>query len=167
MGIAPDIHKSKLDAVCPDRPVFLWDAAHHNAWVNSKALEVAGVMADTADPNGGEYLRDEDGHPTGLLLEEAANIVFGFAPKHSAEDYQAAVRWLANMLNSYGVTSIKEAAVNRPMMEAYKAVDDAGDLNLRVGCHFLWITPFVYDPADLEPLLNDRHQFASERIAAV
>jgi len=72
--------------------------------------------------------------------------------------------WLADMLNRLGVTSIKEAAVNRPMMRAYKAVNDAGKLNLRVGCHFLWITPFVYDAADLESLLNDRHQYAGERV---
>ena len=164
MGIAAEIHKSKLDEVCPDRPVFLWDAAHHNAWVNSKALEIAEVTDGTEDPDGGEYGRDGDGQPTGLLLEEAANHVFGFVPKHSDEEYRSAIKWLAGMLNSLGVTSIKEAAVNRPMMEAYKAVDDAGELNLRVGCHFLWVTPFVYDPADLEPLLHDRHQYASNRI---
>lgn len=164
LGAAPDLHRSALDAVCPERPVFLWDAAHHNAWVNSRALALGGISADTPDPAGGEIVRDANGEPTGLLLEEAATQLSALIPQRSTQEYTAAIQWLAKTLNRLGITSIKEAAVNRPMMTAYKALDTAGALNLRVGCHFLHITPFAYDPADLEPLLNDRHQYAGERV---
>ena len=164
MGIVADIDKAKLDAVCADRPIFLWDAAHHNAWVNSKALALAGIDATTPDPTGGEIVRSPSGDATGLLLETAANLVWQSVPERTEAEHETAIIWLADMLNSLGVTSIKEAAVNRPIMRAYNAVNDAGKLNLRVGCHFLWETPFVYDAADMEPLLNDRHQYAGDRV---
>ena len=164
MHLAPQIDRRLLDAVCANRPVFLWDAAHHNGWANSMALELAGVDKDMPDPAGGDIVRDADGNATGLLIETATSIVANVIPERTDAEYEEAVIWLAAMLNRLGVTSIKEAAVNRPMMRAYKAVNDAGKLNLRVGCHFLWITPFVYDSADLEPLLNDRHLYAGDRV---
>lgn len=165
MNIVSHIHKSLLDAVVADRPVFLWDASHHNAWVNSKALELGGIDASTPNPNGGEIVRDTEGEPTGLLLENAATELHKIVPDHPHDLYQEALRWLAQMLNQLGVTSIKEAAVHRRMMEAYKALDDDNALNLRVGTHFLWLTPFIYDPTDLEALLADRHQFAGKRVS--
>ncbi len=164
MNIIHDIDKSKLDGVCADRPVFLWDAAHHNGWCNSRMLELAGINPSTPNPPGGEIVRNEAGEATGVLLETAANQVAAFIPDRTPDEYQQAITWLGKTLNSYGVTSIKEAAVNRSMAQAYKKADQNGTLNLRTGLHFLWITPFVYDAADLEPLVNERHIFAGERV---
>ncbi len=164
MGIINDLNKDKLDAVCADRPVFLWDAAHHNGWCNSRMLELAGITPSTPNPAGGEIVRDSSGNATGVLLETAASQVAAFIPDRTPEEYQQGITWLGKTLNSYGVTSIKEAAVNRSMAQAYKTADQNGTLNLRTGLHFLWITPFVYDAADLEPLLNERQSFAGERV---
>ena len=164
VAISADIAKEKLDAVCPDRPVFLWDASFHNGCCNSKMLELAGITAETADPAGGTIVRDDNGEATGLLLEEAATSVAAVIPDRSPEEYQAAVQWLANTLHALGVTSIKEAAVNRPMAQAYKTAEENGVLDLRVGLHFLWETPFIYDPADMEPLYRERHRFAGQRV---
>ncbi|MFK7802663.1 MAG: amidohydrolase [Anaerolineae bacterium] len=164
MEIKNEIDKGKLDAVCDDRPIFLWDAAHHNGWCNSKMLTVAGITQSTPDPAGGEIVRDPNGEPTGLLLETAAYQVAQSIPDRTPEEYQQGIKWLGEMLHSYGVTSIKEAAVNRSMAKAYKAADDLGMLQLRVGLHFLWITPFVYDPADLELLVMDRHRYAGDLV---
>ncbi|MEM7111317.1 MAG: amidohydrolase [Chloroflexota bacterium] len=165
MNLAPHVHKSLIDAVVPNRPVFLWDASHHNAWVNSKALALGNIDANTPNPDGGEIVRDAAGEPTGLLLENAATNLCKIVPDLPILHYQEALRWLAKMLHPYGITSIKEAAVNRRIMEAYKALDDANDLALRVGTHFLWLTPFIYDADDLEQLLADRHQFVGQRVS--
>ena len=62
---------SDLDAVVPDRPVFLPNRDHHGAWVNSRALEIAGIDRETPDPPDGRIERDADGHPTGTLHEGA------------------------------------------------------------------------------------------------
>jgi len=158
MSIADDIHKSILDEVCPERPVFLWDAAHHNAWLNSAALSTVSLTHDT------EIVRDISGEPTGLLLENAATEAWRAVPDRSPAEYEQAILWLAETLNALGVTAIKEAAVDRSIARAYKALNDAGKLNLRVGCHFLWLTSFMYDAGDMELLLKQRHQFAGERV---
>ncbi len=159
MNIAPEIHKSVLDAACPDRPVFLWDASHHNGWLNSAALALSDL-----DPTNEDVVRDANGAPTGLLLEGAATEAWRSVPDRSPADYQAAVTWLAQTLNQLGVTSIKEPAVDRAIAQAYKSLNDAGALNLRTGLHFLWETPFIYDADDMQPLVNDRQQYAGERV---
>ena len=64
-----------LDAVVPDRPVFLVNRDHHGAWVNSLALRLAGIDADTPDPADGRIERDADGTPTGALHEGAMSLV--------------------------------------------------------------------------------------------
>ncbi len=64
--------KEDLDAIVPDRPVFLLNTDVHGAWVNSKALEAAGITASTPDPWDGYFVRDPDGSPTGTLQEGAA-----------------------------------------------------------------------------------------------
>ncbi len=60
-----------LDAVVPDRPVFLPNRDHHGAWVNSRALELAGIDEHTPDPPDGRIERDADGRPSGTLHEGA------------------------------------------------------------------------------------------------
>ncbi len=72
-GGTPD--RSFLDALVPDRPVFLPNRDHHGAWVNTRALEIAGIDARTPDPVDGRIERDADGVPTGMLQEGAMELV--------------------------------------------------------------------------------------------
>ncbi|HYF73089.1 MAG TPA: amidohydrolase family protein, partial [Nocardioides sp.] len=67
-----------LDSVVPDRPVFLPNRDHHGAWVNSRALEIAGIDEHTADPPDGRIERDADGRPSGTLHEGATSLVSRF-----------------------------------------------------------------------------------------
>lgn len=67
----PNPHKSMLDRVAPDNPVFLYQYSGHAAWVNSKKLEELGIDRDTPDPKGGQIVRDENGEPTGILRDTA------------------------------------------------------------------------------------------------
>ncbi len=71
-GVDQGPRKEDLDAIVPDRPVFLLNNDVHGAWVNSRALELAGITADSPDPWDGYAVRDADGSPTGCLQEGAA-----------------------------------------------------------------------------------------------
>ena len=81
-----------LDAVVPDRPAIVTNASGHMSVVNSRALALAGVGRDTADPQGGQIVRDEHGEPTGLLLETAQGLVTRHIPEPTAAELQEAVR---------------------------------------------------------------------------
>ena len=72
--------REDLDRIVPDRPAFLTNRDGHSAWVNSRALELAGITADTADPNDGRIERDPDGTPTGTLHEGAMDLVARLLP---------------------------------------------------------------------------------------
>jgi hypothetical protein len=76
-----------LDTVVPDRPAFLPNRDHHGAWVNSRALELAGIDQRTPDPADGRIERDADGNPTGTLHEGAMALVSRLAPGISAAEY--------------------------------------------------------------------------------
>src|SRR6188472_713054 len=93
-----------LDAVVPERPVFLPNRDHHGAWVNSRALEIAGLDVSTPDPPDGRIERDADGRPSGTLHEGATALVEG-----------------QRFLHSLGVTSWQDAIVG-----AYSDRDDPG-----------------------------------------
>ena len=100
-----------LDAVAPDRPVFLINRDHHDAWANSVALRIAGVGRDTADPVGGRVARDADGEPSGALHEEAANLVGRHTPRLTEDDYLDALLEGQRYLHSFGVTGWQDAIV--------------------------------------------------------
>ena len=81
-----------LDEVAPDRPVFLPNRDGHGAWVNSKALQLAGITRDTLDPADGRIERDADGNPVGMLQEGAQNLVSRLLPELTEEDRDEALR---------------------------------------------------------------------------
>jgi len=108
-----------LDAVVPDRPVYLPNRDHHGAWVNSRALELAGVDRHTPDPADGRIERDADGNPTGTLHEGATSLVSRLLPRATGDDYYAALLAGQSYLHSLGVTSWQDAIVG-----AYSGMDD-------------------------------------------
>lgn len=108
-GGAPS--RALLDAIVSDRPVFLLNRDHHDAWANSLALRVAGVDRDTPDPVGGRIAREPGGEPAGALHEEAANLVGRHAPRLSEDDYLHALLEGQRYLHSFGVTGWQDAIV--------------------------------------------------------
>ncbi|GLB65776.1 amidohydrolase [Arthrobacter mangrovi] len=98
-----------LDAIVSDRPVYLINADHHSAWVNSRALELAGVDAATPDPEDGWVERETDGHPAGTLHEGAMDLVNRFLPPLTDEDLEAGLLEAQRYLHSVGVTGWQEA----------------------------------------------------------
>ena len=103
-----------LDAVVPDRPVFLPNRDHHGAWVNTRALEIAGIDAHTPDPPDGRIERDADGRPTGTLHEGAMHARRpARCPRTTGDEYYAALLAGQAYLHSLGVTGWQDAIVGR------------------------------------------------------
>ncbi|MEX2274042.1 MAG: amidohydrolase [Actinomycetota bacterium] len=121
-----------LDRVVPDRPVYLVNSDLHGAWVNSRALELAGIDRATFDPPGGRIERDPDGSPTGTLHEWARDLVAQLLPPTSQETWRAAILASQRHLLSLGVTAWQDAWVEPDPLDAYRALAASGELRAHV-----------------------------------
>lgn len=100
-----------LDAVSSDHPIFIRHVSGHLAYLNSMALEQAGIQAATPDPEGGTIHRDDQGEPSGLLLENAAFSVHPHLPKVSRLELKARLLQKIAEFNALGLTSTHDAAL--------------------------------------------------------
>lgn len=122
----------RLDEAAGGRPVMLRDDSHHNRFVSTRALELAGIGADTPNPLNGEIVRDAaSGEATGLLLEAASSLV-EMAVARALEatphlDVEAAAHAVRRM-NACGVVGAQEALSTRAVLRAVKALEDEGRL---------------------------------------
>ena len=130
--------KSDLDAIVPDRPVLLTNRDGHGAWVNSKALDLAGISRETGDPRDGRIERDETGEPSGTLQEGAMGLVERLVPETSSEEWQRAIKLAQAYLHTLGITAIQDAMVVPETLDAYRALADRGELTARVEGNLLW-----------------------------
>ena len=136
-----DFDANWLDEVVSDRPVVLHAVDHHTIWVNSKALEIAGIDSNTKNPDGGTIARRNDGSPKGTLREPIAfDLILKHAPADSVESDLRAIKYACNELTSSGVTTATECWVEPPMAEAYIAAAKSGALTLDMHLAFL-VTP--------------------------
>src|SRR5690606_15817196 len=119
--------KEDLDAIVPDRPVFLFNRDVHGAWVNSAALEIGGITKDTPAPVDGRIERDpQTGEPTGTLHEGAAYTFFErFVPPLSREQWEAAILNAQEHLHSLGITGWQDAWVTPETLAAYRSLDSS------------------------------------------
>jgi predicted amidohydrolase YtcJ len=131
-------HRSLLDRVVPDRPVFLTSRDGHCAWVNSRALELAGITAQTPEPTTGRIERDPDGTPCGTLQEGAKAVVERLLPADDAGASEQAILESQAYLHSLGITAWQEAAVDETQQAAFEAVAGRGDLTARVVGALQW-----------------------------
>ncbi|MEP7018118.1 MAG: amidohydrolase [Actinomycetota bacterium] len=132
--------REDLDAVVPDRPVFLMNRDSHGAWVNSKALEIAGISRDTPDPSDGRIERDpHSGEPTGTLHEGAAyGYQDRYLPPPSRADWESAILEAQSHLHSLGITGWQDAWVTPATLEAYRSLALSGRLTARVVGALWW-----------------------------
>jgi predicted amidohydrolase YtcJ len=137
-------HKSLLDAIVPDRPVFLVAADGHNGWANSKALENAGITAETQDPPKGRIERDEAGNPTGTLREAAQGLIAPILPTLALEDVVNNLEAGMAYQLGHGITATIDAAIMADVNEAaYLSVASRADLPHRVRVSLLAADEFV------------------------
>lgn len=166
-SVQAQLHRKQLDEIDSERPILLYDFSHHNAWVNSKALELAGIDAETPNPKGGLILRDENGEPTGVLLEGATQLVAKHITFHEKYNHVESATFIMNKLNRYGITSIKDALADKTVLETYRTLDQENSLNMRIAAYLPWKTSALgaeMTEDEQVSLIENRHQYESELI---
>lgn len=128
--------KETLDRYFPDRPVVLLNAEAHGAWVNSKALEIAGVTKDTPDPFGGEIARGDDGEATGFLYESAVALVGAYSFDLSPAQERKFLKAYMDAAAPLGITSLVDVqpyfGANLGKLETYRKMEEDGELTVRI-----------------------------------
>jgi predicted amidohydrolase YtcJ len=123
---------ASLSAVSPDNPVILTHASGHASYANGKAMELAGIDASTADPRGGEIVRDASGNPIGAFRETASGLL-GAARRGAASADPARVAILAQEeAFSKGITSFQDAGSGFGSVDLWKGLVDDGSLKIRL-----------------------------------
>lgn len=139
--------KASLDAVAPDHPVVLWSKDGHLLWVNSLALQRAGITAQTPNPPNGAILRDGSGEPTGILQEEdATRLVYRVIEEPDPQLTRALVERALVELQKSGITSIHDIE-GMDALQLFQQLRSEGVLGVRV-------TMFL--PRKLLPILRER-----------
>ena len=124
--------RSSLDRVSPAVPVFLTRVDGHAVWVNSRALEIAGIDRRTPDPPGGKILRDRDGTPTGVFIDNAVDAVQSVIPPPSVEERTEAVRRAVRACLACGLTEVHDMGVDSTGVAIYRSLIAAGEFPFRV-----------------------------------
>jgi len=154
-----------LSAVSPDNPVFLNHASGHAALANALAMELAGINADTADPEGGEIVRDVNGQPTGFLRQAAQFPVRkqmrrwfeGLGEEARQSRFERAVALAAHEALRHGVTGFHDQGQRFDAIDRLIALDEAGGLPLR-----LYVAVIGESNADLDRRLPDYRRLPSD-----
>lgn len=125
-------HRRQLDAVIPDRPAWLRCYDGHTGWANSAALRAAGIDRHTVGPATGVVVRDESGEPTGVLKEDAQDLVEAVVPTPSEADDRRAVAEAIAGLHRDGITAAQDAMGDLDNLRFFARMADEGGLPLRV-----------------------------------
>jgi len=157
-------HRTVLDALAPDRPAFLTNRDGHGAWVNSRALQMAGIRRDTPDPPDGRIERDVDGEPAGMLHEGAMDLVERLIPPVSADQMQRALLIAQDHLHSLGITAWQDAIVEADTLAAYRALAGDGRLTARVVAALWWERDRGQE--QVEDLIQRRASVTEDRLRA-
>ncbi|MFI5807284.1 amidohydrolase [Streptomyces sp. NPDC051561] len=132
-----------LDALVPDRPVYLVNRDHHGGWANSRALELCSVRRETSDPADGRIERDADGEPTGMLQEGAMGLVARYVPEVTDDQLLDGLLRAQALLHSHGITAWQDALLGdhagmADPARAYRAAARDGLLTARVVGSLWW-----------------------------
>ena len=159
--------RDMLDVMVMDRPVFITAYDGHSAWVNSRALELAGITSETLDPPNGRIERDPDGEPTGVLVEDAVTLLNRVLPQPTDGQLTAALLAAQRHLHALGVTAWHDAGANPEWLPVYGAAAREGHLASRVTVAQQWRPwgrPSEEDP--LPRLEAARAAITSDRLRA-
>ena len=149
--------KDIIDDVVSNRPVAIMEQTSHSVWCNSKALQMMGIDATTANPEGGIIMRDTNGEATGVLVDNAGNMLLQLAlaptPTREQNDYLGLTELGLPELAKYGITSVCDARTywKRNHHTIWKRVEDEGKLTVRANLG-LWAYPSEDDASQLAML---------------
>ena len=153
-----------LDAVVPDRPVILERVDGHASVVNSVALKAAAITAATANPTGGEIIRDDRGNATGLLIDSAAQLVASKVPPPSPEQRAAALAKAQQALLASGLTAVADMGTSVEDWETMHRAGMNGQLHLRIISYAAGVEPMKVIQAPTGWLFGDRLRMAGVKI---
>ena len=159
-GVMP---KSILDELSIDNPIFFMDWSVHNAWLNSKALELLAITNDTPDPDGGRIVRDlNTGDATGILLDNAAYISKREVDDYSTEHYKEAISWAIDQMVQVGITTYKDALTIADSLAAYIELDQQGELKVRAKVSLAWKSAWSESHETELATIATRSEYTSE-----
>ena len=148
--------KNLLDVIDSERPIAIMEATSHSVWVNSKALQLAGISESSQNPQGGAILKGLDGHPNGVLLDAAGDLIFDLAfaptPARMESNYQGLLYGLGQVAKN-GITSISDARVywRRNYLQVWQRVLQEKQLTARTVLG-LWAYPDMDDAQQIAQL---------------
>ena len=124
--------KQLLDEVIKDKPVWLSRVDGHAGWANSKALQLAGISKDSIDPPGGQIIRDANGEPTGVLIDNAMLLLEKQIPTINEAERVSALNAAFAHLLSLGITSTHDAGIDAANLATYQQLRQAKQLPVRL-----------------------------------
>lgn len=151
-------NRQDLDEVINDRPVFLVRIDAHAAWVNTHALELAGIDKDTPDPDGGQILRDSDGNATGILIDTAMELVRQHIPEPTQEARLQAVNMAQQHLLELGLTQVLDAGASAAQLDDYRQLNERGELKMRVNAMISASDPSLSELLSAGVYESDNHK---------
>lgn len=120
-----------LDDVAPDNPVMLTRIDGHAIWVNTKALEAAGITAKTPSPKGGE-IHKKNGKPTGIFIDNAMNLVEAKLPPPTKEQLRTALLLAQKECLAAGLVEVHDMGLGKETLDVLRELDQSGALAIRV-----------------------------------
>ncbi|HLX12229.1 MAG TPA: amidohydrolase, partial [Bacteroidota bacterium] len=121
-----------LDKVSPNNPVLLRRVDGHAMWVNQRVLDLAKITAQTPDPDGGKVYRDAKGNPTGVLVDNAMNLVENVIPLLTDQEIEDRLKMALDECAAAGLTEVGDMGIDMQTINAYKRLIDAGKCPIRV-----------------------------------
>ncbi len=159
-------HKKYLDEILPNRPVFLEGYDGHTYWANSKALAVAGIVRETADPPNGTIVRNpKTGEATGALKESGQDLVAKVIPKPSRAEKLSALSAGMKWANEHGITRVHSAGGDFEVLDLFDEMRQRGDLSVRMYVAY-FLNPPELRPQDLDAIEHARKKFHDDWIDA-
>lgn len=121
-----------LDGVSPTNPVLLIRVDGHAAWANKRALEIAGITKQTADTVGGKIMRDGNGNPTGVFVDNAMGLITRALPPPTEKESDEAIILAVKECLKYGIVSMHDMGIDWSDIERYKRLIDQNEFPFRV-----------------------------------
>ncbi len=153
--------KASLDKLLPNNPIVLNRIDGHAIWVNSKALELAGVTKDSVSPAGGEIVKDADGEPTGLLIDNAEFLVTDIIPKASENELERQLSLASQHLLSLGVTSAHDAGISKQVRDFFISKAENNELQFRIYAMLAATDPNIIS------MLKDGHYMDEQQFLSI
>lgn len=130
--------KELLDQISEDIPMVFDSGDHHSIWANSKAIELAGITAETVDPEGGIIERNEKGEPSGTFREAAQDLIKPICPEFTVEQYKKGFDDYQRRMAGFGITMSHDAMLpgDSPAHRALIEMDNDGKLMIKMNASF-------------------------------